>query len=80
MYTFSFCIPELFNHFLGYLEVTSILYYVLFEKFTLIVFKINKTASNNLNEEHRQSKNEELKVFERVVLLLLYTCSGKKFF
>lgn len=74
LYTFSLCILEHFNHFLGDLEITLILYvcftYVFFERFKLTSTKINKTASNDLNEEeHRQPKNRELKVFERVILL-----------
>ena len=34
--------------------------------------KLTKTTSKTLNdEEHRQSENEELKLFESVILLLL---------
>ena len=81
LYTFSLCILEHFNHFLGDLEITLILYYVFFERFKLISTKINKTASNNLNEEeHRQPKNRELKVFERVILLPFWKTFFSTFF
>ena len=46
--------------------------HVMFWKITFKVFKHEKTALKNLKDKkHRQSENGELKVFERVVILLL---------
>ena len=41
--------------------------------------KLRKTALKNLNEEkYKQSGNEKLEAFERVIILLLYTFFEKE--
>ena len=50
------------------------LHYAFSERLRFFVFKIDKTASKNSNEEsHGQSVKENFEVFERVILLLLKT-------
>ena len=44
----------------------------IFERLKFVVFKPDKTALTNWNEEeHEKSKNEEFEAFERAILLLI---------
>lgn len=54
--------------------------YAFSDRLKFVVFKIEKTAWKNLNdEEHKQPKNEESEAFQRVTLLRLQKFF-KKFF
>ena len=73
IYTFLFFgyVHFLIN-FLAYIEVTCISCYTFSERFTFIVFNVDKIASKYFKEEeHRQSENEGFEGFERVIFLLL---------
>ena len=46
--------------------------YAFSDRLKFVVFKIEKATWKNLNdEEHKQPKNKEFKIFQRVTLLLL---------
>ena len=59
-----------FNH-VFFLEKTCVSYYAFYKRLQFLVFKIDKTASENLNEEEHRQSERRVWSLGRVILQLL---------